>query len=151
MTNKELDNLFISVVRKSDINSMKYLLDKGANINAQTIDCQWTALHFACQSGSIECLEFLYNKGIDMQKITKSGNTALEIAIANDRLEMVKFLIAKVPSIIDEIDHEYSLMAKDMGFPVIADYLKNILQAKHEQTALDMLINTAETTQEIVF
>jgi ankyrin repeat protein len=58
---------------------VKTLLDRGANIGAQTAG-GWTALHFSVQRGHVVTLLMLLERGADIEQRTRSGWTALHCA-----------------------------------------------------------------------
>jgi hypothetical protein len=98
-------------VERNDIDSVKTLLDKGADINAKDDSCHWetnlgtfsyecTALMHAAEMGKNEIITILLNKGADINTEI-GGYTALKFAAENGHLETVKLLLdrgAKNPS-----------------------------------------------------
>lgn len=66
------------------IDCAKYLLRKGANINARTSD-DWTPLHCAVRWNNIVVAEYLIRQGADINAKSSGGNTPLHIAASNGR------------------------------------------------------------------
>ena len=75
---------------------VKYLVAKGANVNAKSKDGD-TPLLSACRSGNnAEIVRFLVSKGADVRAKGKGNMTPLHYAVGVDREgEMVEFLIHK--------------------------------------------------------
>jgi len=76
----------------SDLNCVKLLVSKGANVNAR-IDRGETVLMQAVNN--LACLKFLISKGADINAKTDDGYTPLEGAVSVGNLQCVKFLISK--------------------------------------------------------
>ena len=74
---------------------VKFLLQNGADVNAQD-DTWWTALHKACRNNNMDIVKYLVNNGADKNaKSYPSGRTPLDIAMAHDHHDIVKFLASK--------------------------------------------------------
>lgn len=58
---------------------VKYLLEKGAQVNIQKDD-GWTSLHHACQNGDADIANLLISNGADIEILTKGGLTPLHAA-----------------------------------------------------------------------
>ena len=78
-----------AVTDKKNLNIVKLLLDRGAEINAQANNCQ-TALMEDARSTSIEwehekpdITKLLLERGADVNATTKNGSTALMYAATN--------------------------------------------------------------------
>ena len=71
---------------------VKYLLNKGADINAK-IENNQTWLGLASESGSCELIKLLIDKGCDVNAFDDNGNTPLSIAAAFARFDVVKLLV----------------------------------------------------------
>lgn len=63
---------------------VRYLLKKGANINAKTTD-DWTPLHCAVRWNNIVIAEYLVEQGADINAKSSGGNTPLHIVASNGR------------------------------------------------------------------
>jgi len=75
-------------------NIARYLIDRGANVNAQDKDgC--TPLMFACQENQPGTAELLVNKGAKLDLQDKEGGTALMFACRNDQPGIAQLLINK--------------------------------------------------------
>jgi ankyrin repeat protein len=60
------------------------LINRGAIINAKMPGSNLTALHFACGSGSFECVGLLIENGADMTARDHDGNTPLWYTVKTD-------------------------------------------------------------------
>ncbi|XP_020297140.1 uncharacterized protein LOC109861755 isoform X2 [Pseudomyrmex gracilis] len=79
-------------VLNGDIEIVKMLLDRRANVNATT----WqgtTPLHYAIENKKIEIAELLLNHGANVNASTKNGNTPLFLAVKRGHVDAVKMLM----------------------------------------------------------
>ncbi|GEM_PF-3407594 len=93
--NKETTNGNISILAimasYGDIDSVKFLISKGADIDSKD-DLGSTPLFCAAESGSIEVVKFLILQGADINIIDKEGNTALRMAIKRNHKDIANLL-----------------------------------------------------------
>lgn len=73
---------------------VKYLVEKGANINAKGIYGQ-TALHLAVSSGEIEKVKYLIEKGANINAKDKYGQNVLHSTSTHSEVNIIKYLLAK--------------------------------------------------------
>ncbi len=96
------DQLF-EAARKGDAAAVTALLDKGADVNAKFRYGQ-TALFKACERGHANVVKVLLDRGADPSiKDTFYGATARTWAIDNDHVEVLRVLIEKDPSGVDDV------------------------------------------------
>ena len=69
---------------------VQLVLDKGADINAQTSDIGATPLMFAVYDNHIEIVKLLLEKGADKNIKNKRGNTAYDIARTEEMKELLQ-------------------------------------------------------------
>lgn len=76
---------------------IKYLLDNGADMNAQSDDEGHTPLHIACDAVvALETVEAFVARGVDIDIRNDHEDTPLLLVCSNaDNLEVVKYLISK--------------------------------------------------------
>lgn len=67
-------------VRVGDVKQLADLVERGANLNEVDVLHQFTPLHWAAHSGSLECLHWLLWHGADTTQGTTRGWTAAHIA-----------------------------------------------------------------------
>ncbi|EAY19052.1 K14 protein, putative [Trichomonas vaginalis G3] len=70
------------------------------NTNKPGITGTYKPIHYAVLGGSVECVYYLLNEGIDLNEVIKDTRSPLYIAIVNNDLEMVETLIdngAEIP------------------------------------------------------
>jgi len=84
--------ILIAAAQEGDLEVMKYLLGKGADVNAK-LGIGWTALMAAAGRGNAEAVKFLLDKGADVNAKLRSGRTALMAAAEQGNAEVVKFLL----------------------------------------------------------
>ncbi|NP_082941.2 ankyrin repeat domain-containing protein 42 isoform 1 [Mus musculus] len=67
-------------VRAGDVKQLSDIVERGANLNEVDALHQFTPLHWAAHSGSLECLHWLLWSGADATQTTTRGWTAAHIA-----------------------------------------------------------------------
>ncbi|KAK7473413.1 hypothetical protein BaRGS_00035340 [Batillaria attramentaria] len=77
-----------------DVEAVKSLLDRGANVNA-TDKKNRTPLHVACTSGGKTMVEVLLEKGASTEVQDDEGNTPLHLACHRGSREIVQLLLDK--------------------------------------------------------
>ena len=96
-------DIFIAA-RDGKISSLEYLIEKeGVDMNIQAkkyydddIICKGcNALHIACMCGNLEVVQYLLEKGADIESLSSNGSTPLYLASYNGNTEVVKYLISK--------------------------------------------------------
>lgn len=81
----------IVATKKNDANMVKKLLELGANINAQD-SLGYTSLHYAASNGHDDVIWLLLESGADAQIKTHQGQSAMDLAVANDKLRSVQLI-----------------------------------------------------------
>ncbi len=81
-----------------DVKTAKYLIDDGANVDAQDKD-GLTPLHYAATYGYVEIAEYLIDNGAGVDAQDKDGVTPLHYAAAKSAKESVKLLIKRKANI----------------------------------------------------
>jgi len=71
----------------------KFLVDKGARIDHQCDKTGWHPMYIAATQGTLECLEFFINLGVDVNKETYMKRTALTKSAWIGRVDAVKILL----------------------------------------------------------
>ncbi|XP_017444434.1 ankyrin repeat domain-containing protein 42 isoform X1 [Rattus norvegicus] len=67
-------------VRAGDVKQLSDIVERGANVNEVDALHQFTPLHWAAHSGSLECLHWLLWNGADATQTTTRGWTAAHVA-----------------------------------------------------------------------
>ena len=70
------------------------LFSFSADINAKD-NFKWSALHHACHSGQVDLVQFLLDRGAEIDAQTINGGTPLMRAIESSREAVVELLISK--------------------------------------------------------
>jgi len=78
-----------------NVEIVKYLLEKGAQLNVPDYSNEIKYLHLACKSGNIELIEYLLNSGLDINQQIFLGYTPLFYAVENNKKDAVEYLIKK--------------------------------------------------------
>ncbi len=84
-------NLLIAV-NKADFNSINLLLNRGASVNASTVDGV-TPLMYASENGNLELVRLLIERGADINKKPVNGATALIVAAKQNFYDIAETLI----------------------------------------------------------
>ena len=79
-------------VAGGNVEVIKYLLSKGADINISDND-GITPIHIAAGTGQIEALKYLIENGADPTKKSNDGATALHFAASGGQFETAKYLV----------------------------------------------------------
>ncbi len=156
-----IENLYLfSCINNRLLNSLKDLVENGAEINLQNIFSS-TPLIYACQSIRrdsnleeknflLEVVKYLVEKGADINIQDQWGNTALIYASERGHLEVVKYLVEKGADINHQNEwNRIALMwASQWGHLDIVKYLvQKGSDINHQDedgyTALFLLINNA--------
>lgn len=102
-TKQELNDQMFEAVRKGDAAAVTAALDKGADVNAKFRYGQ-TALFKAAERGYSDVVKVLLDRGVDVTvKDTFYQATAMTWALDNDHVEVVRLLLEKTPSSVDEV------------------------------------------------
>ncbi len=100
----------VSIRCKPDI--MSYLIDQGAEVNAQLTDVAGhrageTPLHFATSSRQIECVKLLIERGADITLAAREGLTPVHVAAGIGHSDILKVFIDNGADINIEADNDY--------------------------------------------
>ena len=82
----------ILAAKRGDYDTVKELLDNGANVN-QTNKNGWTALHAAAYEGHTEVVALLLEWGANVNQADDSGATVLSMAACKGHIEIVRLLL----------------------------------------------------------
>jgi len=77
----------------SDIDQVKSLLSRGADVNAEDEE-EKTPLHYAAQTGKMEVVQLLVEAGADVNAMGKNDWPPLCIAAENNHIAVAEYLIA---------------------------------------------------------
>ncbi|MBS1789123.1 MAG: ankyrin repeat domain-containing protein [Acidobacteria bacterium] len=96
--NQALNDELIIAARKSNVEAVKELLAKGADVNAKT-EYGATPLFFACDRGNVEIVKLLLAAGADTEiRDTFYKSNPVSWAVQRDQSEIVKLLVEKKPA-----------------------------------------------------
>lgn len=90
------DNIFEKleeIIFKSDLELFKSTVDTLDDINIQQEKYGWTLLHMAIRRDQREMVQYLLDKGADINKVDGVGWTPLMEAIMDDMPELCKLLV----------------------------------------------------------
>jgi ankyrin repeat protein len=109
--------------KEREMKIIKYLIEKGANVNAKNNDDGDTPLHYACYNDNTEIVKYLFEKGANIYEKSFKGDTALHYACDKGILDMIKFLVENGASIHDKNIDDYTPLHCNNENPLIAKYL----------------------------
>lgn len=82
-----------AAVYNQKFDMVKFLVDKGADVNGNFTINKWAPLHFAAYNGNTAIAEFLLNHKADVNALTVVSATPLHWAISEDHADVVKMLL----------------------------------------------------------
>jgi ankyrin repeat protein len=84
--------LMIACAHNKSCETLKVILDQSPNLSAEDLQ-GWTALHYAAQCGSWECVKLLIEHKAEINATTDKNETALSLATKYNHPDIVEFLI----------------------------------------------------------
>lgn len=87
------DHLLTYAVRYNAIETVRYLLTVGSNVNSRSLNFNKTPLFQAAYNNYLEIAKILIDQGADANALDISGNNALREAIFAKNLDMIRFLL----------------------------------------------------------
>ncbi len=114
-TDKNGDTGLIMAARRGYLETVKTLLDRGANTNIANKHGD-TALIEAVKQTSTEIISILLESGCDINKANKLGNNAMITAAHKNNIEIIKILItenADIPELCDCFSEEAKQAVKE--------------------------------------
>ena len=93
-TRREQETPLILAANNDDLEIVRFLLDSGAEIEAQD-GYEYTALHRAADQGAARAVGVLLENGADIAKQGNFGRTALHCAATRGHTEVVRLLLNK--------------------------------------------------------
>lgn len=108
----ELNKPLLQAGADGDIDKVKSLLSRGADLNAR--DWEGTALHTAAQHGQKPVVQLLIAAGADVNIRNKQGRTALDLAEQRGHTEVVRLL--RMPGAKDKsaLEHDGKTPARSL-------------------------------------
>jgi ankyrin repeat protein len=90
---------------------VRKLLQKGANVDLQETEDEWTALHYACRNGNTNVLELLLQDGADTELRNCIGETPLEMAI-DEKQKICAFILLDYGAKVKESFRKHKIVLK---------------------------------------
>lgn len=143
--NSALNEELITAARKSNVEAVKTLLAKGADVNAKT-EYGATALFFACDRGNAEIVKLLLAAGADIDvKDTFYKSSPINWAVQRDQAEVVKLLVEKKPASKEST----TAMAVNMGQVKTVEALLSLGNFKPESLTMWLTISEKNGNKEV--
>ena len=111
------------------------MLEMGSNPNIKDSN-GWTALHYACQLGDLECVKILLSHNAEINSYSNHKKTPLHLACYNGYTNIVQYLIAYRPDEKSNIKLEKANLIMDQ---TMLDLQKVEPGSRNEQFHLDKL------------
>ena len=142
---QNLNEDLITAARKSNVEAVKTLLAKGADVNAKT-EYGATPLFFACDRGNVEIVKLLLAAGADVDaRDTFYKSTPISWAVQRDQAEVVKLLVEKKPASKEPT----TVMAVMMGQTKTVQTLLSLGEFKPESLTLWLTMAEKNDNKEI--
>lgn len=119
------DHLLTYAVRNNAIETVRYLLTSGSNVDARSLNFNKTPLFQASYNNHLEIAKILIENGADANAQDINGNNALREAIVPKHSDMVRLLL-KAGCKPDQVNSDGKSMrdlAKELGFQEIIKIL----------------------------
>lgn len=94
VSNKYGVTLLHTAASNGMLDTVKFLVGKGANVNAASLD-KWTPLHNAADKGQLAVADFLISNGANVNVASDSWITPLHDAALQGQVEMIELLLDK--------------------------------------------------------
>ena len=85
------DQALIEATKLGDVDSVKSLIEKGADVNTEN-DWGCTPLHYAADSGYVDIAKLLIEHGADVNAKDSDGWTPLHYALKNGHTDVAELL-----------------------------------------------------------
>lgn len=115
---------WFGAIGADDVGVMRKMI--GAGFDEKTLDAEGKgALHAAAAAGSEGAAEYLLDRGFPVNEVGVRGRTPLMVAVVEDRLEMVKWLLRQGadPAVKDEEGFSAMMLAVTNGRDGVAEEL----------------------------
>jgi ankyrin repeat protein len=87
-----LNKGLLSAAARGNLEEVKFLIDRGANVNAEGMD-KWTPLHRAADNGHTEVVRLLLDRGANIAAEDFSNRTPLHLVAVKGRTEAARLLL----------------------------------------------------------
>ena len=94
MNQQKLNDELLEASKEGNLKIVKFLLEKGADINT-AYEKKWTPLHIAAYFSNLEMVDFLLENGADFNAKCNFDYTPLELANERGHTIVVKYLKRK--------------------------------------------------------
>jgi ankyrin repeat protein len=94
MTSAQVNTELFHTCRTGDIETVRVLLERGADIEARDSD-NWTPLHVACAWGHLAVTRLLLDAGADMNVRDNDGHAPLNVACIFHNARIIRLLLER--------------------------------------------------------
>lgn len=150
---EKLTSHLFNTIDKDDLDKVKWLIEKGADVNAKKDHSGETPLHIAAWNGKLPCMAYLIDKGADVNARNKDGWTPLHSAAWNNNPDAVIYLLMSEADIGIQCcaDRTPLDFIKKYFSPHEIELIEAHLASKDEQERLNSIIQLAENANFIRF
>ncbi|XP_044729331.1 uncharacterized protein LOC123292680 [Chrysoperla carnea] len=89
----------------SNLEMVKFLVNKGSNINARTMS-GLKPIHFSAREGNKDTVEFFLSKGLSINELGSTNQTLLHYATKKTQFEVVKYLLTQEAEVNAKDDND---------------------------------------------
>ena len=136
-------------VRKDDVDKVKILLDSETNNVNCSDDDGWIALHYACLNGYLNMVNFLIERGANVDAVASDGTTPIFCAVI-ERYPDIVLMLAKNGCKVNVSDEDGNIplhwAVEDANIDIVRALFEsrktmvNFTTAKSKETALHLAV-----------
>ncbi|KAK5666769.1 palmitoyltransferase akr1 [Batrachochytrium dendrobatidis] len=121
----------------------KYLVDRGAQVDAIGGDLSATPLHWAARTGHVQIVSFLHRRGANPELCDGQGYNALHLAVHAGHLMMIVLLISLGVDVdaLDSLQHTPLMWAAYQG-----NSIEGLIELIRAKAQLDLVDSTGYTS-----
>jgi ankyrin repeat protein len=102
--------------QRNNLKRVKELLDSGVDVNFVDYDNGNTALHAACSNGGKQTIEFLLQRGANINAVNNNGLTPLHMLISKQYNALALWLVKQGANLHIEDKRGYSARDLALGY-----------------------------------
>jgi ankyrin repeat protein len=114
----------IDAVRVGDLERVKLVIQKGADVNNCVYAYGWTPIFWAIERGQFDMCRFLLDHGADVNHKSHNGWTPLMFAVYNRRIDIVKLLVIRGANVNHKNNNGHPVLSYSLGRPKIIFILR---------------------------
>ncbi|XWV26228.1 hypothetical protein QJ857_gp0848 [Tupanvirus soda lake] len=133
------------VCKNCSFDVVKYLVEKGVDIECETPKRKWRPIHFAIKSSHEGIVKYLVEKGVNIESETSNGWKPIHLICQHDYINNIKYFLSLNPNINAKIKSYGDIDDADYGIKELI-ILNELLDPKEKLELIEFVINL-ETQQ----